>query len=45
LRSLPPGITPPFILRYNASTVPILRLALSSARSPSRSYTTSATTS
>ncbi|WP_017772414.1 efflux RND transporter permease subunit [Paraburkholderia kururiensis] len=30
LRSLPPGITPPFILRYNASTVPILRLALSS---------------
>ncbi|CAE6880441.1 Multidrug resistance protein MdtC [Paraburkholderia domus] len=31
LRSLPPGITPPFILRYNASTVPILRLALSSA--------------
>ena len=31
LRSLPPGITPPFILRYNASTVPILRLALSSS--------------
>lgn len=31
LRSLPPGITPPNILRYNASTVPILRLALSSA--------------
>jgi multidrug efflux pump subunit AcrB len=30
LRSLPPGITPPNILRYNASTVPILRLALSS---------------
>ncbi|WP_199542967.1 efflux RND transporter permease subunit [Paraburkholderia kururiensis] len=30
LRSLPPSITPPFILRYNASTVPILRLALSS---------------
>jgi multidrug efflux pump subunit AcrB len=30
LRSLPPGITPPFILRYNASTVPILRLSLSS---------------
>ncbi|MCX4163777.1 MULTISPECIES: efflux RND transporter permease subunit [Paraburkholderia] len=31
LRSLPPGITPPNILRYNASTVPILRLSLSSA--------------
>ncbi|SAL45265.1 acriflavin resistance protein [Caballeronia terrestris] len=30
LRALPPGITPPNILRYNASTVPILRLALSS---------------
>jgi multidrug efflux pump subunit AcrB len=30
LRQLPPGITPPNILRYNASTVPILRLALSS---------------
>jgi len=30
LRSLPAGITPPNILRYNASTVPILRLALSS---------------
>ncbi|WP_296654869.1 efflux RND transporter permease subunit [Paraburkholderia sp.] len=32
LRSLPPGISPPFILRYNASTVPILRLSLSSAQ-------------
>jgi CzcA family heavy metal efflux pump len=31
LRSLPPGITPPNILRFNASTVPILRLALSSS--------------
>ena len=30
LRSLPPGTTPPNILRFNASTVPILRLALSS---------------
>src|SRR4029078_5358326 len=26
----PPGITPPLILNYNASTVPILQLALSS---------------
>src|SRR4051812_45695605 len=31
LRSLPPGIQPPNILRFNASTVPILRLALSSS--------------
>ena len=26
---MPPGITPPLILNYNASTVPILQLALS----------------
>jgi multidrug efflux pump subunit AcrB len=30
LRSAPPGTTPPFILAYNASSVPILQLALSS---------------
>jgi multidrug efflux pump subunit AcrB len=30
LRVLPPGITPPLILSYNASTVPVLQLALSS---------------
>ena len=30
LRFAPPGTTPPFILAYNASTVPILQLALSS---------------
>jgi CzcA family heavy metal efflux pump len=30
LRQLPTGITPPFILTYNASTVPVLQLALSS---------------
>ncbi|WCT72393.1 efflux RND transporter permease subunit [Sphingomonas naphthae] len=29
LRQMPPGITPPLILNYNASTVPILQLALS----------------
>jgi multidrug efflux pump subunit AcrB len=28
LRNLPPGILPPFILVYNASSVPILQLAL-----------------
>ncbi|HEV8017784.1 MAG TPA: efflux RND transporter permease subunit [Steroidobacteraceae bacterium] len=31
LRSAPPGTTPPFVLAYNASSVPILQLALSSA--------------
>src|ERR1700744_855462 len=30
LKQLPPGITPPQILNYNASTVPILQLALAS---------------
>lgn len=29
LRQLPPGTTPPLILNYNASTVPIVQLALS----------------
>lgn len=29
VRTLPPGSTPPFIITYNASTVPILQLALS----------------
>jgi multidrug efflux pump subunit AcrB len=29
VRTLPPGTTPPFIITYNASTVPILQLALS----------------
>ena len=32
LKQMPPGITPPLILNYNASTVPILQLALSSDR-------------
>ena len=30
LRVLPPGITPPFVLRYSATNVPILQLALES---------------
>ena len=32
LRNLPPGTTPPLVLSYNASTVPVLQLVLSSAR-------------
>ncbi|NBS99018.1 MAG: efflux RND transporter permease subunit, partial [Betaproteobacteria bacterium] len=31
VRQMPPGITPPLILNYNASTVPIVQLALSGA--------------
>ncbi len=30
LRVMPPGMTPPFILAYNASSVPVIQLALSS---------------
>jgi len=30
LRRMPPGAQPPFIIRYNASSVPILQLALGS---------------
>lgn len=32
LRVLPPGITPPFVLRYNASTVPVLQYSLASRK-------------
>ena len=32
LKQMPPGVTPPQILNYNASTVPILQLALSSKK-------------
>src|SRR5665213_4023967 len=34
LKQMPPGITPPLILNYNASTVPILQLALASRELP-----------
>jgi multidrug efflux pump subunit AcrB len=34
LKLLPPGITPPYVLSYNASSVPILQLALSSKTLP-----------
>src|ERR1700760_2186836 len=30
VRAMPPGTTPPFIIRYSASNVPILQLALES---------------
>ena len=32
LRQLPPGIDPPLVISYNASTVPILQLGLSASR-------------
>ena len=36
LKLLPPGITPPYVLSYNASSVPILQLALSSKKLPQK---------
>jgi CzcA family heavy metal efflux pump len=30
VRTLPPGITPPFVLRYSASSVPVIQLGVSS---------------
>jgi CzcA family heavy metal efflux pump len=32
LKNMPPGITPPLVLSYNASTVPVIQIALSSAK-------------
>ena len=37
LRQLPPGTTPPLIIRYSASTVPILQYSIAARSSPSRS--------
>jgi multidrug efflux pump subunit AcrB len=34
LKLLPPGMTPPYVLSYSASSVPILQLALSSKKLP-----------
>ncbi|MBR8837001.1 MAG: efflux RND transporter permease subunit [Stigonema ocellatum SAG 48.90 = DSM 106950] len=43
LRPLPPGITPPFIIQYNASSVPIIQMSVSSKTLPEQTisdYTT-----
>ena len=42
LRQLPPGTTPPLVITYNASTVPILQLAMSGKSFPSSSFSTTA---
>ncbi len=34
LKLLPPGITPPYVLTFNASSVPVIQLALSSTNLP-----------
>src|ERR1700688_4178625 len=42
IKQLPPGATPPLILNYSASTVPIIQVALSGEGSPSKTPATSA---
>jgi len=37
IRQMPPGTNPPFIIRYSASSVPILQLAVGSATLPEQS--------
>lgn len=34
VRQLPPGITPPLVIKYSASSIPVMQLALSSATLP-----------
>ncbi|HTD03158.1 efflux RND transporter permease subunit [Undibacterium sp.] len=34
VRQLPPGITPPLIIKYSASSIPVIQLGLSSATMP-----------
>jgi multidrug efflux pump subunit AcrB len=34
VRQLPPGITPPLVIKYSASSIPVIQLALSSASLP-----------
>jgi len=34
VRQLPPGITPPLVIKYSASSIPVVQLALSSATLP-----------
>ncbi|MEH2059783.1 MAG: efflux RND transporter permease subunit [Nostoc sp.] len=43
LRPLPPGITPPFIIQYNASSVPIIQMSVSSKTLPEQALNDYAT--
>jgi CzcA family heavy metal efflux pump len=42
VRQLPPGITPPLVIKYSASSIPVLQLALSSATLPEQTVFDSA---
>src|SRR5213082_3508455 len=37
LRQLPPGTTPPLVIKYSASSIPVVQLALSSSTMPEQS--------
>ena len=37
VRQLPPGITPPLVIKYSASSIPVVQLALSSPTRPEQS--------
>lgn len=37
VRQLPPGITPPLVIKYSASSIPVMQLALSSPTLPEQS--------
>jgi multidrug efflux pump subunit AcrB len=37
VRQLPPGITPPLVIKYSASSIPVMQLALSSGTLPEQS--------
>ena len=37
VRQLPPGITPPLVIKYSASSIPVVQLALSSTTLPEQS--------
>ncbi len=37
LRQLPPGITPPLVIKYSASSIPVIQLGLSSPTRPEQS--------
>ena len=37
LRQMPPGITPPLVIKYSASSIPVIQLALSSPLLPEQS--------
>ncbi|MFL5521676.1 MAG: efflux RND transporter permease subunit, partial [Gemmatimonadales bacterium] len=44
VRQLPPGITPPLIIKYSASSIPVIQLALSSPTLPEQTVFDNAVT-